>query len=302
MARLSIPCASFREALRRPCPSEPGPLHGEETPAGYEFVFDDSISPLGSVPVPMPVNMQNTMPTLTRTQLESLRALETCSASNAIEQFGIRLRNEGFVQGTAQCRFPQLPPLLGYAVTAVIRASAPPMTGRCYYNRMDWWNYVLTVPGPRVMVLQDLDHTPGIGAFVGEIHANIALALQCVGCVTNGAVRDLKAVEQLGFPLFSGSVAVSHAYAHIVEFGEPVEIGGLKIRSGDLIHGDRHGVHTIPLSIAALVPEKAAEIERTENDLIQLCRSSSFSIQSLAQKLERTATGQDELTKRTRSL
>jgi 4-hydroxy-4-methyl-2-oxoglutarate aldolase len=242
------------------------------------------------------------MPVLTRSEFESLRALETCYASNAIEQFEVRLRNEGFVQGTALCRFPQLSPMLGYAATAVIRSSAPPMAGRCYYNRMDWWNYLLTVPEPRVMVLQDLDHTPGIGAFVGEIHASIALALHCSGCVTNGAVRDLKAVEKLGFHLFSGSVAVSHAYAHIVEFGDAVEIGGLKIRSGDLVHGDRHGIQTIPLSIAAKVPDKAAEIERTEQDLIQLCRSASFTIQSLALKLERTASAQDEQTRRTRSL
>ena len=242
------------------------------------------------------------MPSLSRTEFESLRALDTCSAANAIEQFDVRLRNEGFARDTAHCRFPDLPPMLGYAATAVIRASAPPMAGRCYYHRMDWWTYLLTLPEPRVMVLQDLDHTPGIGAFVGEIHANIALALHCIGCVTNGAVRDLKAVEQLGFHLFSGSVAVSHAYAHIVEFGEPVEIGGLRIRSGDLVHGDRHGVHSIPLSIARNVPAKAAEIERTEQDLIQFCRSEGFSVQSLAQKLDGTAARQDEQARRAKPL
>lgn len=246
--------------------------------------------------------MPNPLPSLTRAEFEGLRVLDTCSASNAIEQFEVRLRNEGFVQGTARCRLPQLSPLLGYAATAAIRSSAPPMAGRCYYNRMDWWNYLLTIPEPRVMVLQDLDHTPGIGAFVGGIHANIALALHCIGCVTNGAVRDLEAVEALGFHLFSGSVAVSHAYAHIVEFGDAVEIGGLKIRPGDLVHGDRHGVHTIPLSIASKVPEKAVEIERTERDLIQLCRSADFSIQSLTRKLEQSASTQDEQMKRTRSL
>lgn len=242
------------------------------------------------------------MPNLNRSEFENLRTLETCSASNAIEQFEVRLRNEGFVQGTARCLFPQLPPMLGYAVTAVIRSSAPPMAGRCYYNRMDWWNYLLTIPEPRVMVLQDLDHTPGIGAFVGEIHASIALALHCIGCVTNGAVRDLKAVEELGFHLFSGSVAVSHAYAHIVEFGDAVEIGGLKICPGDLMHGDRHGVHTIPLSIASKVPDMAAEIERAEGQLIQLCRSTNFSIDSLARELEQTASTQDAQMKRTGSL
>jgi 4-hydroxy-4-methyl-2-oxoglutarate aldolase len=242
------------------------------------------------------------MPKLTRSEFESLRALETCSVSNAIEQFEVRLRNEGSVQGTARCQFPKLPPMLGYAATAVIRSGAPPMAGRCYYHRMDWWNYLLTIPEPRVMVLQDLDHTPGIGAFVGEIHANIALALQCIGCVTNGAVRDVKAVEELRFHLFSGSVAISHAYAHIVEFGDAVEIGGLKIRPGDLVHGDRHGVHIIPLSIASRILEKVAEIERMERDLIQFCRSAEFSSESLARKLEQTALAPDAQMNRTRSI
>lgn len=242
------------------------------------------------------------MTSLTRSEFDSLRALETCSASNAVELFEVRLRNEGFVHGTARCHFPKLPPMLGYAATAVIRSSAPPMAGRCYYHRMDWWNYLLTIPEPRVMVLQDVDRTPGIGAFVGEIHANIALALQCVGCVTNGAVRDLKAVEELDFYLFSGNVAVSHAYAHIVEFGDAVEIGGLKIRPGDLVHGDRHGVHTIPLSIAPKVPEKAAEIERMEKGLIQFCRSAEFSSQSLARRLEQTALTPGAQVDRTRAI
>jgi regulator of RNase E activity RraA len=80
-------------------------------------------------------------------------------------------------------------------------------------------------------------------------------------------------------------VAVSHSYAHIVEFGEPVEIGGLKVSQGDLIHGDRHGVNVIPLSIAAEVPKMAAEIQRDESELVGFCRSSRFSLDGLAQQL-----------------
>ncbi len=135
------------------------------------------------------------------------------------------------------------------------------MSGRCYYDRMDFWNYVATMPEPRVLVLQDVDHAPGFGAFVGEIHATIGLALKCVGYVTNGSVRDLPAVRAMGFHLFSGSVAVSHAYAHLVEFGEPVEIGGLKISPGDLVQGDRHGVQTIPLELVPEIPLQAAKIQ-----------------------------------------
>jgi len=260
----------------------------------YESLLDHPFAPGLSGLGLIPVNMPNLTPNLSPAEFESLRALDTCAASNAVEQFEVRLRNEGFIHGTAECRFPHLPPLLGYAVPASIRSSVPPMAGRCYYSRMDWWEYLLTIPEPRVMVLQDLDPTPGIGAFVGEIHANIALALHCVGCVTNGAVRDLKAVEELGFHLFSGSVAVSHAYAHIVEFGEPIEIGGLKIRPGDLLHGDRHGVHSIPISIASKVPEKTAEIIRMERDLIQLCKSADFTIESLARKLDQEDSMRDK--------
>ena len=101
-----------------------------------------------------------------------------------------------------------------------------------------------------------------MGAFVGEIHAAIGIALHCVGCVTNGAVRDLPAVEAMGFQLYARHTSVSHAYAHIIEFGEPVEIDGLKISSGDLLHGDRHGVLTIPIAIAGQVPRKGVQNTR----------------------------------------
>jgi regulator of RNase E activity RraA len=184
--------------------------------------------------------------------------------------------------------------MVGYAATARIRTASPPMSQRCYYDRMDWWNYVASLPQPRVMVLQDADPRPGSGAFVGEIHASIGRALQCVGCVTNGAVRDLPAVEALGFHLFSGSVAVSHSYAHIIEFGEPVEIDGLKISPGDLLHGDRHGVLTIPLSIAAEVPEEAAKISRREHELIQFCRSPEFSLEELSERIRSASADCDQ--------
>jgi len=205
--------------------------------------------------------------------LEKLRALDTCAVSNAIERLSVRLRNEGFVYATAKCQFSELGPMVGYAVTGRIRTATPPMTHRCYYDRMDWWTYVASLPAPRVMVLQDTDHTPGFGAFVGEIHANI------------GLVRDLPAVEALGFQLFAGSVSVSHSYAHIVDFGHPVEIGGLTIRPGDLIHGDRHGVLTVPLEIAAAVPAEASNILAAERDLRDLCCSPTFTLEELATRI-----------------
>jgi regulator of RNase E activity RraA len=226
--------------------------------------------------------------------LEKLKNLDACTVSNAIERLNVRLRNEGFISGAVRCRFPDLPPMVGYAATARIRTAAPPMTGRCYYDRIDWWNYLASIPAPPVMVLEDMDHQPGIGAFVGEIHAAIGQALDCAGCVTNGAVRDLPALKEAGFQVFAGRTSVSHSYAHIIEFGEPVEIGGLKIKSGDLLHGDRHGVQIIPLEIAAELPEEAEKIRDEERELIDFCRSGEFSLDGLSRRLQ-SGSGRCEL-------
>jgi 4-hydroxy-4-methyl-2-oxoglutarate aldolase len=184
------------------------------------------------------------------------------------------------------CQFPNLGPMLGYAATGQIRSTSAPVTGRAYHENMNWWRYVASVPEPRILVLQDVDPIPGAGALVGELHALIALGLNCVGYVTNGSVRDLPAVEALGFHLFAGSVAVSHMYAHVSEYGEPIEIGGMKIESGDLLHGDRHGVHSIPLSIASEVPKMVTQMLSEERDLRDFCRSPRFSLEGLDRKLQ----------------
>ena len=213
--------------------------------------------------------------------LEVLRHLDAGTLANAIETFQKRLRNEGFIDHTVHCLCPRLEPMVGYAATLRIRGSTPPTAGGAYADRTDWWNYVLTLPTPRVAVVQDISARPGLGALVGAVHMNILRALQCVGVVTNGAVRDLPAAESVGFHYFAGSLTVSHAYVHIVEIGSEVEIGGLKIQSGDLLHGDSHGAQSIPLDIAAQIPPVAAQIAAQEQAIIDLCRSPDFSLERL---------------------
>ena len=224
---------------------------------------------------------------LTGEQLEILRRVDACTLANAIETFHARLRNEGFADSSVHCQFPRLPPMLGYAATVKVRGSAPPTAERDYPDRTDWWDYILSLPAPRVVVVQDLASKVGLGSLLGAVHVNILAALGCVGAVTNGAVRDLPAVEKLGFQLFAGSISVSHAYVHIVEFGTPVEIGGLKIASGDLLHGDLHGVQSIPAGIAAQLPRAAAEIIAREQELIALCQSPDFTVEKLRAAIAR---------------
>jgi len=218
---------------------------------------------------------------LSPSELHALRLLDSCVVANAIETFHERLRNEGFANGSVHCLFPELAPLVGYAATLKIRGSAPPTTGGLYSDRTDWWDYILSLPFPRVIVVQDVATRVGLGSFLGEVHMNVLKALGCIGAVTNGSVRDLPAAQKLGFQLFSGGTAVSHAYVHIVEFGTPVEIAGLKIKSGDLLHGDLHGFQTVPLNRAADIPATAARIKEKEEPIIELCQSAEFSLDKL---------------------
>src|ERR1039457_2326956 len=218
---------------------------------------------------------------LTPEQLEILRRLDACTLANAIERFHERLRNEGFTDNSVHCQFPHLRPILGYAATVKVRGSAPPTASNNYSDRTDWWDYILSLPAPRVVVVQDVATKVGLGSLVGAVHMNILRTLHCVGVVTNGSVRDIPAAESAGFHFFAGSVSVSHAYVHIVEMGRPVAIGGVKIQSGDLLHGDLHGVQSIPLDIAARVPAVAAQIAEKEQALIALCRSPEFTLEKL---------------------
>ena len=220
--------------------------------------------------------------------MEILRRLDGCTVANAIERFHQRLRNEGFVDNSIRCLFPHLPPMLGYAATVKIRGSAPPIAAGVYAERTDWWDYVASLPAQRVVVVQDMASTPGLGSLLGVVHVNILRALGCAGAVTNGAVRGLPAAEKLGFHLFAGSVSVSHAYMHIIEFGTPVEVGGLRVQSGDLLHGDLHGVQSIPLELAGKIPAVAAEIIAGDQELIRLCQSKDFSLEKLRSALGKT--------------
>jgi len=209
---------------------------------------------------------------LTAEQIQQLKTFETCLIADAIESFGVRLRNEGFATAGFRCLFKSLPPLVGYAATCKVRSADPPIVGRRYEERTDWWKHVESTPAPRVVVMQDIDDPPGTGAFFGKVHASILMALGCVGAITNGAARELHGIEASGFQVFAGRLALSRAYIHVVEFGRPVEVGGLTIRPGDLIHGDRHGVLTVPPELALKLPAVATVIREKKQQLIDLSR------------------------------
>jgi 4-hydroxy-4-methyl-2-oxoglutarate aldolase len=225
-------------------------------------------------------------PSLTEHDLEALRRIDTCLVGNAIESFNVRLHNTGFADSRVRCMFKDDPPTVGFAATARLRSGEPPNGGGTFRDRAEFWNSILDVPAPRILVLQDIDDHPGRGAFVGDMHAAILQALGCVAYVTNGAVRELPSVHTMGFQLFAGCVAVSHAYAHIFDIGQPVTVGGMDVSPGDLLHGDRHGVLTVPLEIASRVPAAADRLQRAEQKVIDFCRSADFSVAQLGEVMK----------------
>lgn len=146
--------------------------------------------------------------------LEALRRYDTPTLSNAVEAFDIRPRDEGFASIEIGCLFPDLGPMVGYAATATIRAR-----GQGSEDQSPLWAHVQSVPGPRVVVVQDLDDPPAHGALWGEVNANLFKALGCAGVVTDGCVRDLKEVRELGFHFFARGPGVSHAYVRVESAG-----------------------------------------------------------------------------------
>lgn len=219
---------------------------------------------------------------LTEAQLAALRAWPSPAISNAIETFNVRSRATGFMTPDIVCRFPELPPIVGYAATAKIRASIPPADDPEATSGLEWHAFIESVPAPRIIVIQDLDQPP-IGSFWGEVNGNVHKALGAVGLITDGGVRDLDEVRELGFQFLAKEILVSHAYVHLVEIGGPVTVGGITVHPGDLLHADQHGAIHIPHEIAAEVAEAAQRVEDRERVIINYCKSPEFTREGLAE-------------------
>ena len=216
---------------------------------------------------------------LSAEDLVALARLTTPTVANAIEVFDVQPRTAGFLDPTVRAVVTGATPIVGHACTARMRATARPGPEAAGLRRR-MWEHILSIPAPRVVVVEDLDDPP-VGALWGEVQANIHRALGCLGVVTNGGVRDLDEVRALGFAFFAGGVMVSHAYAHLVEVGVPVTVGGATIHPGDLLHADQHGVALIPPQIARDLPRAARDIEARERAIIDLCRSPDFDVDRL---------------------
>ena len=195
--------------------------------------------------------------------LEMLGRFDTPTICNVIELFGVRPRDQGYMDHRIRCAFPEMPPMVGLAATAAFRSAGEPSRTDVYGSLDDQIELFEALGGPPVVVYQDLDDPPAAAVF-GEVMCTTYRTFGAVGLVTNGAGRDLDQVRALGFPVFTGSTISAHGYCRSFHIGLQVRVGGLVVNAGDLLHGDLNGVTSFPRSIAAEVAEVAAEFVAAE--------------------------------------
>jgi len=204
-----------------------------------------------------------------------LRRYDTPTISNVIELFAVRPRREGFMDKRIRACFPEMDPIAGYASTATMRTAYPRADGDIYSGLDDQVARFAELPGPAIVVFEDLDDPP-VGATFGEVMCASYQSFGAVGIITNGPARDLEQVRRLGFQAFSDGVVSSHADSHITSLHEPVRVGGLVVRPGDLLHADGNGVCNVPEAIASQVAQAAQEFVAAEAVCLDCARRSKY--------------------------
>ena len=211
-------------------------------------------------------------PLLTEKQLSILQQVDSPTIANVIELFDVRSRIAGYANQTIKAVYPELPPAVGYAVTATFRAAYPAEEGDSYGGLPQLIEDSLQIPEPRIIVFQDLDDPPQAATY-GEVMATTFQSFGFSGLITSGAARDIEQVRRMRFPCWASSVNVSHGYCHFLASNMPVVVGGLQIKPGDLLHADANGIVSIPHSLAAGVAELCLPFIEAEQVVIDHLRS-----------------------------
>ena len=237
-----------------------------------------------------PVNHPSVAP-VPASVLAALARYDTPTICNAMEVVAPERRLIGYTVKPLVCPFPDLPPIVGYARTATMRAfsTSSLSAAAAREQRAAYYEYVGTGPGPRISVIQDLDGgNVGYGAFWGEVNSAVHKALGCLGVVTDGSIRDIPQWAP-DFQALAGSIGPSHAHVHVETYGDAVTIAGMTVRSGDLVHADRHGAIVIPFDVAAKLPEAAELLGRREAVILEIARSKEFTIEKLKTAMAKSA-------------
>ena len=223
---------------------------------------------------------------LSEQEFAALRALDTPTVCNAIEIVEPDRRLKGFTTAPLVCARPDLPPIVGYAVTATVRAmTTSPEAGAA---RATYLEHLAASSRPTIAIIHDIDPEPGFGAFWGEVNTAVHNALGCIGTVTNGSIRDLDECAE-SFQLLAGQIGPSHGYIHVVASNVEVTVAGMTVKPGDVVHADKHGAVVIPANSAHVVAEAADLITRREAVVLKAARAPDATLEKIKQAMAESA-------------
>lgn len=237
------------------------------------------------------------MPAISAAVLDLLRRYDTPTVCNVVELFDLYPRTAGFMDGRIVACYPKLPPMVGFASTATFRSASPPRAGNVYAGLSEQLAGFAGLPGPAVVVFQDVDDPPAAATF-GEVMCTTYKAFGAVGLITSGAGRDLDQVEALNFPCFTSGTISAHGYCHIPSVDVPVRVGGVVIHPGDLLHGDRNGVTTIPLEVASEVAHACADLMTAEAIVLDYLKAGNVTVKGFSEARNECKHQIDALAKR----
>ena len=222
-------------------------------------------------------DLSNVLP-VSEQDLEFLKSVDSPTIANAIEPFQVRDRTEGFIGGEVRALFPEMPPMVGVALTVTMTNRPGEIAGRENYWRM--YEELSHMPAPSVLVVQDISGAPSRCALAGEVMATMALRVGAVGMVTDGGLRDVHEVRRLGFGYFARYLVVSHGNFGVVDVGGSVTLDGQEIRTGDILHGDANGIVIVPRQVLDGLPEAVEDVRTRERATMEFINSPEFTIEA----------------------
>ena len=214
-----------------------------------------------------------------------LLAVDSPTISNAIERFNIRSRKEGYMGPKIQCRFPDRGRVVGYATTCTIveyDEAYPPDPK----ERFKWLESIYNAPKPTVCVVKDCCHRKGWSSHWGEIVGTQVKTLGAEAIITDGAVRDLEALRDMGMKVWSEYVVVSHGWIDVGLADVPIEVGGLMVNPGDIIHADMNGIVCIPKEILIDLPAAIDEVLSSERETLEMLRERGYDLEAHRKEIE----------------
>ena len=215
--------------------------------------------------------------TLDPNLLHLLRAVDTPTICNAIEVAQGKRGFDRFTRQTVLAAHPGLPAMAGFARTARIRASRPSdeAAETVRARRMAYYKYMAEAPRPAVAVIEDLDFPSCVGAYWGEINTEVHKGLGISGALTNGVMRDLGDMAA-DFQVVAGSIGPSHGFVHVVDFDERIDVFGLEVAPGELVHADRHGAVVVPAEVLPVLAGCIAKLQASERLILDPARRPGF--------------------------